>query len=201
MSARDIAWRLSVDAVDHLAAGDVPLMAGDDQCFAVGVWHSVRIDLEAKVGHGTRLGLVWIDARRQYPATGSKAGQCIDAMPLARLLCLDRLHSTEILCAPPKLHPDDVCLIGLRPFAWGEADLLLASGVRVFFLEEVQRRGIGEVLDEACHRVRRTTSGFGINIDLARDSTSGALQSSASWPKPARSTSAVSNDTNSKTVS
>jgi ornithine--oxo-acid transaminase len=64
------------------------------------------------------------------------------------------------------LQPQHVALIGARSFEPEEYALLRKLGVRVFFMEEIARRGLHEVVEEALQIVQRDTAGFGVSIDL-----------------------------------
>ncbi len=87
-------------------------------------------------------------------------------MPLAALLGHGAAALTAINGAEAKLRPEHVCLIGARSFEAGEAALLQRLGVRVFQMDEIRRRGLADVFDEALSIVRPGTAGFGVSVDL-----------------------------------
>ena len=62
--------------------------------------------------------------------------------------------------------PDNVCLVGVRSYESAETELLETLGVRIFDMDEIRRRGLHAVMDEALTIVYRNTAGFGITIDL-----------------------------------
>ena len=66
----------------------------------------------------------------------------------------------------PKLLPEQVCLIGIRSYEQGEADLLKQLNVRVFDMDEVNERGIETVFAEALAIVKKNTAGYGLSIDM-----------------------------------
>ncbi len=39
-------------------------------------------------------------------------------------------------------------------------------GVRIYFMDEIRKRGAGEIIKEALSIVKKDTEGFGISIDL-----------------------------------
>jgi len=165
-AVRDISQRLAFTVAEHLAAGDFPLVIGGDHSCAIGTWSGVRAHLNTTVGADARLGLIWIDAHMDSHTPRTSPSQNIHGMPLACLMGYGEPQLTEIASASPKLRPRDVCLIGVRSFEWGEADLLLTLGVRVYFMDEVRRRGMSAVFDEARSHVSQVTVGYGISIDL-----------------------------------
>jgi arginase family enzyme len=87
-------------------------------------------------------------------------------MPLACLLGHGEAALTAIDGPEAKLAPEHACLIGVRSHEAGEAALLHRLGVRVFDMDEIRRRGLAEVFDEALAIVRRGTAGFGVSVDL-----------------------------------
>lgn len=158
----DIAGQLA-DRVDaSLRADEFPLVIGGDHSCAIGTWSGVRRVL----GRDGRLGLIWIDAHMDSHTFGSSPSGNIHGMPLACLLGHGDPRLTGIAGAGPKLRAQDVCLIGVRSYESAEAALLAQLGVRVFFMDEIGRRGLPAVFAEARDRVCRHTAGYGISIDL-----------------------------------
>jgi arginase len=96
----------------------------------------------------------------------SSPSRNVHGMPLACLLGHGDPRLTGIAGAAPKLLAEDVCLIGVRSFESAEAALLDQLGVRIFFMNDVQRRGLPAVFADALRRVTRHTAAYGISIDL-----------------------------------
>lgn len=136
------------------------LVLGGDHSCAVGTWSGVRL------GHPERVGLVWIDAHMDSHTPETSHSGAVHGMPLAALLGYGAPKLTSIGSTQPKIDPRDVCLVGVRSFEPEEQALLDRLGVRVFFMDEVRRRGIDLVLREAVDHVRKNTSSMGISIDL-----------------------------------
>src|SRR6185295_7083019 len=64
------------------------------------------------------------------------------------------------------LLPRHICLIGVRSYEAAEAELLERLGVRVFGMEEVVRRGLARVMDDATAIANEGTTGYGVTLDL-----------------------------------
>lgn len=161
-AVENIATQLA-DRVDrHLRHGDFPLVIGGDHSCAIGTWSGVKRILGAEA----RLGLIWIDAHMDSHTFGTSPSKNIHGMPLACLLGCGDNRLTGIAGAGPKLVPEDVCLIGVRSYESEEAELLMRLGVRVYFMDEIKRRGMLDVFAEALSLVSRRTAGYGISIDL-----------------------------------
>jgi len=161
-AVENIASQLADRVGQHLQRGDFPLVIGGDHSCAIGTWSGVRRGLGAEA----RLGLIWIDAHMDSHTFGTSPSRNIHGMPLACLLGYGDRRLTGIAGAGAKLLPGDVCLIGVRSFESEEAALLRKLGVRIYFMDEVGRRGLHDVFAEARRLVRRQTAGYGISIDM-----------------------------------
>ncbi|MDP1681501.1 MAG: arginase [Burkholderiales bacterium] len=154
--------RLASEVATVLGAGNFPLVVGGDHSCAIGTWSGVHRVLANK----GPLGLIWIDAHMDSHTFATTPSRQIHGMPLACLLGHGDAALTSIDGTEAKLRPEHVCLIGVRSFEAGEAALLHQLGVRVFDMEEIHRRGLTKVFDEALTLVRNGTAGFGVSVDL-----------------------------------
>jgi arginase family enzyme len=57
-------------------------------------------------------------------------------------------------------------MVGIRSFEDAEQELLTRLGVRIFYDNEVQKRGVADCMREAIALVSRETTGYGMSIDL-----------------------------------
>jgi arginase len=145
-----------------VSRGDFPIVLGGDHSCAIGTWSGVRSAMPEQ----GRLGLLWIDAHMDSHTYATTPSSAIHGMPLACLLGHGDERLTHIASPLPKLLPENICLIGTRSFEEGEARLLQQLGVRIFFMDEIMRRGMESVWNEALAIVQNKTSGFGISLDL-----------------------------------
>jgi arginase len=145
-----------------VAQGNFPIVLGGDHSCAIGTWSGVKSALPEH----ERLGLLWIDAHMDSHTYETTPSRAIHGMPLACLLGHGDERLTGLISDRPKLFPENICLIGTRSFEKGEAALLQQLGVRIFFMEEIRRRGIEAVWEEAMCIVQHQTAGFGISLDL-----------------------------------
>ena len=154
--------RLAAEVEAVLRAGNFPLVVGGDHSCAIGTWSGVHRTLADR----GPIGLIWIDAHMDSHTFATTPSGQIHGMPLAALLGHGEAALTAIDGPEAKLNPEHVCLIGVRSYEAGEAALLHQLGVRVFEMDEVRRRGLAEVFDEALTIVRHGTAGYGVSIDL-----------------------------------
>jgi arginase len=66
----------------------------------------------------------------------------------------------------PKVQPEDCVLIGARSVDTEEAQLMRASGVRIYTMREIDERGMSAVMDEAIILASRNTTGFHVTMDM-----------------------------------
>jgi arginase len=151
------------EAVEAIVAKNqfFTVFGGDHSC-AIGTWSGVH-SITAKKGD---IGLIWIDAHMDSHTPDTSETGNIHGMPLACLLGQGDTSLTEILGAAPKFKPEHVCLIGIRSYEKGEAELLKRLNVRIYFMDEVKRRGLDEIMQEALSLVNAGTIGYGVTLDI-----------------------------------
>ena len=135
------------------------LVIGGDHSCAAGTWNGAAA---AKDG---RLGLVWFDAHMDAHTPVTSPSGALHGMPLTALLGISQAVDT-FATGPFKLQPARTCLVGVRSFEAQEAALLDDLQVRVFFMEEVNARGLEAVLRDALRLVTYDSAGFGVSVDL-----------------------------------
>ncbi|GMR60355.1 hypothetical protein PMAYCL1PPCAC_30550 [Pristionchus mayeri] len=138
------------------------LVLGGDHSCAIGTWSGVAVALRS-VGD---LGLIWVDAHMDAHTPDSSDTGNIHGMPVAHLLGHGDKGLRRILDRLPKVLPQNLCLVGIRSYEPPEKQLLEKMGVKVFYMDEVNKRGIEDVMGEARERVCRSTAGFGMSIDI-----------------------------------
>lgn len=137
------------------------VMAGDHAC-AIGTWSGAAAAIPDKAP----IGMIWIDAHMDSHTPDTTPSGNIHGMPLAALLGYGATELTQLMTANHKLQPEHVSLIGVRSYESGEAALVHDLGVRIYKMDEVQKRGINVVLQEAINRAKHGTAGFGLSLDL-----------------------------------
>jgi arginase len=157
----DLCARLAQRVHSALARGHLPLVLGGDHSCAIGTWSGAAAALRPRGA----LGLLWIDAHMDAHRPHSSPSGNLHGMPLACLLGHGE-PALATLAGAPALAPAHVCLVGVRSYEAGEAQLLEQLGVRVFLMDEVRRRGLSAVLREAQAVVTRGTAGFGVTLDV-----------------------------------
>jgi arginase len=141
----------------------LPIVVGGDHSCAIGTWSGVYSALK---NAGKSFGLIWFDAHMDAhtPAT-SQTGN-IHGMPVATLLGHGFSELTSILDSNPKLKPEDIVLFGIRCYESGEAELLKLLGVKIYYIDEVNRLGLVNLFTKEWQRLSAKFDYVGLSIDL-----------------------------------
>ena len=113
---------------------------------------------------GERLGLLWIDAHGDINTPETSPSGNVHGMPVAHLLGHGdpRLYFTE----GPAVHAEHTVLVGTRDLDPGERAHLRAYGVHVFTMNDVDRRGLSDVMEEALVFANVGTAGLWVSYDV-----------------------------------
>jgi len=160
--AAELCQRAARETEDAVKAGECFAVFGDDHSCAIGTWTGAA----AALAERGPLGLIWIDAHMDSHVPETSPSGALHGMPLACLLGFGEKLLVELGGFAPKVSPRHVCLVGVHSFEAAERALLEWLGVRVFYLDEISRRGLKDVLEEALSIVQTGTAGFGVTLDL-----------------------------------
>jgi len=158
------------DACVHLANlvlgirqhGHTPLVLGGDHSIAVGTVSGVA---ESFRRNGKTLGLLWFDAHAYFNTPEISPSGNVHGMPMAAIMGYGPAELTKIFGFSPKIQPQHAVQIGIREVDPAERQLVKDSGIRVFTMKDIDRRGIGSVMDEALSIVSTSTDGFAVTLD------------------------------------
>jgi arginase len=151
---RELAARVAA----AVAEGALPLVLGGD--------HSLAIGSVAGVARGRHVGLIWVDAHADFNTPETTPSGNIHGMSLAALVGRGHPALAELGGHGPALRPQDIALVGVRDIDALERESLRASGIHVFTMHDIDRRGMATVMDEALGRVSAATDGFYVSFDM-----------------------------------
>jgi len=158
----DACGRLAQLVLVSYEGGRTPLVLGGDHSIAVGTMSGMS---EAFRRRNKKLGLIWLDAHADMNTPEISPSGNVHGMPMAAILGYGPAELTNIYDFQPKLLPENVVMVGIREVDKEERELVKRSGVRVFTMKEIDRRGIGNVMDEALSIVTANTDGFSVTLD------------------------------------
>ena len=151
-----------------LRAGSLPLVIGGDHSLAIGTISGIATHARA-AGSGLQAspaGLIWFDAHCDINTPLSSPSGNIHGMPLACLLGHGPDALTGIGFAGAKIDPAHCVLIGVRDVDVEERPLMKASGVRIFTIADIDKRGMAAVTDEALAIARAPSGMLHVSFDV-----------------------------------
>jgi len=148
-----------------VAAGSFPLILGGD--------HSLSIGSIGGVARGRRIGVIWIDAHGDFNTPETTPSGNIHGMSVAALTGRGHPRLASLL-NPDEwkggggavLRDTDIAMVGVRDLDAREREALHASGIQVFTMHDIDRRGLASVMEEAIMRVSVNTAGFHVSLDM-----------------------------------
>jgi arginase len=155
----DLNEALARTVQETVDAGALPVVIGGDHSIAMGTWGGLSRALDRQP-----FGVLWFDAHLDAHTAATTPSMNPHGMPAAVLLGHGEPEFLAI--GGGALRPEHLCYIGARSYETEELALLQRLGVRIFFMDEVRRRGLADVVDEALGIVTTGTVGFGATIDL-----------------------------------
>ena len=142
--------------------GRIPVCIGGDHSLAAGSVAGVARALRGRRGEP---GLIWVDAHGDMNTPETSPSGNVHGMPLAA--CLG--HGPEELVAVgggASVRPEHVALIGIRNLDERERGLVRRSGVRAYTMSDIDRRGVGRIMEEMLGDLGPRTAGIHLSLDL-----------------------------------
>ena len=158
-----VCQRLFEAATTSLTAGALPLVLGGDHSLSAG---SVAASAASARRREERLGLLWIDAHGDMNTPDTSPSGNVHGMPLAALLGPEPAELSTIVGAPPAIDANRTVLIGVRNLDPAEREHVVASGVHVFTMKDVDRLGMAAVAERALELSGREADGLHVSFDL-----------------------------------
>ncbi len=150
-------------ALDVLARGRFPVVLGGDHSLAMG---SIAATAHFHRTRGETIGVVWIDAHGDMNTPESSGTGNVHGMPLAHVLGMGDPRLASIGGFSGKVEPERCALIGIRDLDEREKSLIQGSGVRVFTMMDIDRRGAAAVMEEALAVTGEGTAGIHVSFDI-----------------------------------
>ncbi len=143
---RETCERIAEQVHSAADSGFTPLVLGGDHSVAIGTLGGL-----ASV-HGPG-GVLWFDAHADFNTPETTPSGAVHGMPLAAALGLAGVGFESNSWPLPALDSERVALIGARSIDPGEREALQDSGVAVYTISDIDRRGVEPILKEALERV------------------------------------------------
>jgi arginase len=142
-----------------LEKGEFPVILGGD--------HSISIGSVAGVASTVKqLGVIWFDAHGDMNTEETTPSGNIHGMPLAVAVGLGHSDLLQIGSLSPKVMPEHVALVGARSLDGDERRLIRETGITVFDMHEIDKRGMSAVMEDAIRIASNGTDGIHLSFDL-----------------------------------
>ncbi len=151
-----VAEKLALLVQDAVARGSVPLVLGGDHSIAIGT-------LAGVARAGRRPGVIWIDAHPDINTPETTRSGNVHGMPLAVALGLAGAPFPERLRGSVDAHA--CALVGVRDVDPGEREHIRRSGVIGLTIADIDRRGMGPVMEQAI-AVASRADGIHVSLDV-----------------------------------
>jgi len=137
----------------HEAAKNFAEIASDpDKCVVtLGGDHSVGIaTVVGQLAVRQDVGIIWVDAHADINTPGTSNSGNFHGMPIGLAMKLEdpaTIPHFEWMCDWPTLKPEQIVYIGLRALDPPEKLRIQKLGIKAFSMHEIDRYGIGKVMD------------------------------------------------------
>ena len=119
----------------------LPICFGGDHSIAIGT-------ISATAANYENLGVIWVDAHADINTEETSPTGNIHGMPLSFLLGHGREELAMIGEFAPKISASNIVYLGLRSVDSGEMLSISNLGIRAYYFEEIEERGLDVVLAE-----------------------------------------------------
>ena len=154
-----VTGRVREEVAEVLTTGQMPLVLGGDHSLSIGTLAGVCAAWENP-------GVLWVDAHGDFNTPTTTPSGNIHGMSLALGCGRGAPELLELFRDERYLDPSRVALIGARSLDPQERELLKSSGVAVFTMSDIDRRGVRQVLDDALRQVTSGTDGVHVSFDM-----------------------------------
>jgi len=162
------------DAARHAVQdGFLPLFLGGD--------HSLSIGTIGGVTHGSKTGVIWVDAHGDANLPQTSPSGSIHGMPVTVLLGEGFPELVNIGRPGPKLKGEDMVMIGIRDLDGEERNWLKQSGIRVYTMRDLDERGMSAIIRESLQWLEHCDR---LHVSLDMDSLDPNVAPGVGTPSP-----------------
>ena len=129
----------------HAKLGRISLNIGGDHSMAIGTISGIARGIRERLGEDIKV--VWVDAHADINTPETTESGNLHGMPLSFLTGLVTKKIEGLDWIEPSIKPENLVYIGLRDVDKGEKEILKKYNIKAFSIHEIDRYGIGKVLD------------------------------------------------------
>ncbi|RFU30613.1 hypothetical protein B7463_g5749, partial [Scytalidium lignicola] len=149
---------LSEQVYSHAREGRLVLTLGGDHSIAIGTISGTARAIRERLGR--EMAVIWVDAHADINTPETSDSGNIHGMPVAFLTGLAREEREDIfgwIKDEGRISVKKLVYIGLRDVDPGEKKILRENGIRAFSMHDIDRHGIGRVMDMALGHIGNDT--------------------------------------------
>lgn len=146
-----------------LDTGCFPLCIGGDHSMALG---TIAGAADHCRGRGLTPGVIWLDAHADMNTDETSPSGNIHGMPLAASLGIGNSTLTDLLGFAPKLQPQNCALLAARQIDPLEKENIRRAGLPVYTMTDIDRLGIGKVVDRVLEHILPGVDHLHVSFDL-----------------------------------
>lgn len=158
LSVSAVTEALSKQVYEHARQGRFVLTLGGDHSIAVGTISGTAKAIRERLGR--ELAVIWVDAHADINTPETSDSGNIHGMPVAFLAGLASDKRKDIfgwLQDEHRISTQKLVYIGLRDVDKGEKKILREHGIKAFSMHDIDRHGIGKIMDMALGWIGRDT--------------------------------------------
>lgn len=137
----------------------LPLILGGDHSSVLGSVKGVLNNYENP-------GIIYFDAHADINTEVTTPTGNIHGMPIASLMGMGDKRLSGIGEARGVLKPENIVYIGLRDLDLGEREIIRNLGIKAFSVQDIDRLGIEEVMNEALEYISKNTDVIHVSFDV-----------------------------------
>ncbi|KAI9686299.1 MAG: Arginase, catabolizes arginine to ornithine and urea [Bogoriella megaspora] len=150
LSVSAVTRALSDKVYEHASKGRFVLTLGGDHSIAIGTISGTARAIRQRLGR--EMAVIWVDAHADINTPETSDSGNIHGMPVAFLTRLAKEQREDIfgwIQDDQTISPKKLVYIGLRDVDRGEKQILRENGIKAFSMHDIDRHGIGKVMDMA----------------------------------------------------
>lgn len=160
-----VAWfqKLSSSVYETLTSGQCPVVLGGDHAIAAGSISGVARYCRER---GIPLTILWLDAHADFNTPATSPSGNLHGMPVALLTDTD---SEMLRCMGPDYTPiavDSFQLVGVRSIDHVEKQAVLAAGLAVYDMRQIDERGMRAVMEEVLEKAVARGGHLHVSFDI-----------------------------------
>lgn len=173
LAVSNVTRAITDQVYEHASKGRLVLTLGGDHSIAIGSIAGVAKAIRER-HNGMEIAVIWVDAHADINTPESSSSGNIHGMPVSFLTGIARApkENPEVfgwITDEHRINVSKLVYIGLRDVDIPEKKILRENGIRAFSMHDIDRHGIGKVMDMALEYINCGPGQPGMPIHLSFD--------------------------------